>query len=273
MRFILGATILLLGLALAQADPRVEALWSRYSAHLAAVLSEDLVAEMQNADVIQLVMSVNSVESEGEIVSTHTLDYVERSVLSTTESGGDYPFTTRTLYRGGKVTFFFTAGDITERSDPPANQAAELAATLEQTFDQIDEMRDPEKLRALSEKGGTGTYEGYRVYGDILAGEQVALNPADNLFAAAIPGEVATDISVVFTPNGYLAGQLMRVDGEQLLIVYKPPTAFPNGPAPTTMRTYTVKGDTFVWQSDVTTQLIPNPVLSEGFYDPPAVTE
>ena len=257
-------------------DPRVQAIWEKFEAQVAAYADTVDTDAMEQAETFQTTMT-SSMEVEGvpsETVIVSAVDIPNRRIVAETETSGEYESSFKVLYNDGEIYFssVFDGELETYKLDGP--EKAEMVAIYNQMFTWLDTMSDPEAVAALTEENmDAGRYDGYQVYGDVLEGEQITLDLSNNPILEGSPMPEFGLTSMVFTPEGLIAGQVTEIEGEQFLMVYDQPTAFVSGFTDMSYTMYQFDGEEITWAGDFQLSLTLNPALGESLFEPPTVTD
>jgi len=257
-------------------DPRVQAIWEKFEAQVAAYAETVDTDAMVQAETFQTTMT-SSMEIEGvpsESVTVSAVDIPNRRIVADTETSGEYESNFKVLYVDSEIYFssVFDGDEETYKLDGAEKE--EMITMYEQMFTWLDSMSDPEAVTALTEEDmGAGRYDGFRVYGDVLEGEQITLDLSNNPILEGSPMPEFGLTSMVFTPEGLIAGQVTEIEGEQFLMVYDQPTAFVSGFTDMSYIMYQFDGEEITWAGDFQLSLTLNPALGESLFEPPTVTD
>lgn len=221
---LLRGLILLLCLsatAYAQMDSYPQALWDMYEARAEYRLETSGLNEMDTLETARMVMTSSFGEGDErfESVTTTSIDYPGKRVLSVSEDVGEYPYRFWMLYDDGALSAFDTFDGETEQVDFEEDMGEEAYAAMLENFDTTLSLADdPEAVSELFGEEALPQYDGYQSYGDVLAGEQFTLDLSEVPFFDILPG-MGGSVSFVLTPDSLLAGMVAEFEGERSLTV------------------------------------------------------
>ena len=264
----------LLATAYAQMDAYPQALWEMYEERAEFRLETSGLDEWKTLETARVVMASSFGEGDGRFktVTTTSIDYPNKRVLSVSEDVSENPYRFLMLYDGGTLSAFDTFGGETEQVNLSEDVGEEAYSDMLEKFDTMLSLAaDPEAASELFGEAALPQYDGYQRYGDVLAGEQFTLDLSETPFLSAMP--IGSTVSLLLTPDSLVAGMVTEFEGGRLLNVYDPPTVLIGQLGDVKYEMFSLEGKTASKVGDVQMRVTFNVPLDDEVFELPVANE